>query len=369
MPLPQKRSGTFLEINNRHVTFSFWPTKKRVKLHTTVPLLFATDPWPIIEMHINRECHVASHAEARAFCRQAKDYFRAASVAGLTASKPVLLYYCFLNLVKSFVLMRGLQNTLADAYHGLVERKTEKGKELSGAFLLAIPTSKTSVNVFDEFLKSLGYAGVAPDTKYLLPLLLPQIVPGHRLWCSAADQSERFIALGKLELLKDSESIWINICVSRGDIERLRMTPKNFLSATGLNSTFRAVSVNPPTIICFEQINPIKYTHRPSDKLLALIATVKPYIWQVIRSMSPYRAYYLYAMPKSEHRLPQLASIYAIMFYLSSITRYRPHEFDRILEGEYGPFIQAFLNDQPMQFLFLMASEFAEQEVTKAALV
>ncbi len=369
MPLPQKRHGVFLEINNRYVTFSFWPTKKRVKRHTTVPLLFATDPWPIIEMHINRDCPVVSRAEAKAFCRQAKDYFEAASVTGLTASKPVLLYYCFLNLVKSFVLMRGLQNTLADAYHGLVERKIEKGKELSDAFLRAVQTSKTSVNVFDEFLKAMGYAGVAPNTKYLLPLLLPQIVPGHRLWCSATGQSERFIAIGKLELLKDSESIWINIYVSRGDLKRLRLTHKDFLNATGLNSTFREVSVNPSTIICFEQRNPVKYTHRPSDKLLALIASVKPYIWQVIRSMSPYRAYYLYAMSKSEPRLPQLASIYATMFYLSSITRYRPHEFDKILEGEYGPFIQAFLNDQPMQFLFLMASEFAQQEVTKAALV
>jgi len=57
------------------------------------------------------------------------------------------------------------------------------------------------------------------------------------------------------------------------------------------------------------------------------------------------------------------------MFYLSSITRYRPHQFDRILEQRYGPFIQAFLNDQPQQFLFLMSSLFSKRDVTKAALV
>ena len=43
--------------------------------------------------------------------------------------------------------------------------------------------------------------------------------------------------------------------------------------------------------------------------------------------------------------LPQILSIYAITFYLSSIVRYRPHHFDLILDGAFGPFIEAFLND------------------------
>jgi hypothetical protein len=45
------------------------------------------------------------------------------------------------------------------------------------------------------------------------------------------------------------------------------------------------------------------------------------------------------------------------------------HHFDRILGDLYGPFVEAFLNDQPAQFTYLMASEFAEKEVTKAAIV
>jgi hypothetical protein len=43
--------------------------------------------------------------------------------------------------------------------------------------------------------------------------------------------------------------------------------------------------------------------------------------------------------------------------------------FDKILDGPYGPAVQGFLNDQPNQFLFLMASEFAQREVVKPALV
>ena len=85
----------------------------------------------------------------------------------------------------------------------------------------------------------------------------------------------------------------------------------------------------------------------------------------------PYRKYYLYAAPVAEHAqvVPQILSIYGITYYLGSIVRYRPHHFDRILKGEFGPFVEAFLNDQPTQFIYLMASEFAEKEVTKAAIV
>src|ERR671924_350294 len=59
--------------------------------------------------------------------------------------------------------------------------------------------------------------------------------------------------------------------------------------------------------------------------------------------------------------VPQLLSIYAITFYLGSITRYRPHHFDRMISGPYGPRIQDFVTGQPLQFLYLMASEFAKQ--------
>jgi hypothetical protein len=62
-------------------------------------------------------------------------------------------------------------------------------------------------------------------------------------------------------------------------------------------------------------------------------------------------------------------SIYAITFHLGSITRYRPHHFDRIIDGHYGPRIEEFISGQPLQFIYLMASEFAEQDVTKPSIV
>jgi hypothetical protein len=78
----------------------------------------------------------------------------------------------------------------------------------------------------------------------------------------------------------------------------------------------------------------------------------------------------LYANPSQNKQvLPQLLSIYAIMFYLGSITRYRPLWYDQIAASEFGTFVESFIDSQPTQFLYLMASYFAEREVVKAAIV
>lgn len=85
----------------------------------------------------------------------------------------------------------------------------------------------------------------------------------------------------------------------------------------------------------------------------------------------PYRRYYVYLAPQNEAAqvLPQILAIYAITYYLGSITRYRPQHFQTLLAGSYGPRIEEFITVQPLQFVYLVASEFAEKEITKPALV
>jgi hypothetical protein len=68
-------------------------------------------------------------------------------------------------------------------------------------------------------------------------------------------------------------------------------------------------------------------------------------------------------------RLSQILSTYAITYYLGSITRYRPHHYDAITKSTFGPRIQDFVTGQPLQFLYLMASEFARQDVTKPSIL
>jgi hypothetical protein len=77
----------------------------------------------------------------------------------------------------------------------------------------------------------------------------------------------------------------------------------------------------------------------------------------------------VYVADPNDPIVPQLCSIYAVFFYLGSITRYRPNQFYDLVAGPFGAFVQEFIDKHPNQWLYLIASEFAKQEVTKAAVV
>jgi len=60
--------------------------------------------------------------------------------------------------------------------------------------------------------------------------------------------------------------------------------------------------------------------------------------------------------------------MYMVIFLLGSITRYQPHQFDRLLETQYGAHLIGALTEIPNQYIYLMASEFLKREVTRASL-
>jgi hypothetical protein len=142
-----------------------------------------------------------------------------------------------------------------------------------------------------------------------------------------------------------------------------------------LGSEFEEVEcakmINDRALLCFQQKSVKKYTHRSADVVMQLVAIIRHELWKNILSVPPYRKYYVYMSPSSESgdRLAQLLSIYCTFYYLGSVTRYRPYVFDTIQKGEYGAHIQEILTNLPNQFIYLMASEFAQQEVTRAAII
>ena len=127
-----------------------------------------------------------------------------------------------------------------------------------------------------------------------------------------------------------------------------------------------------PGEICLEQIKPHSCPNNyAADDLRHLVAIVRSNLWTTVSSIPPYRRYYIYLSPPAEvvHRLPQLLSMYAVMFYLGSITRYRPHHFQALLRGAFGPRVRDFVTGQPLQFLYLMASEIAGRDVAKPSIL
>ena len=381
MPLlPQPRlDGQRVEVKGRPVPFSFWPSRRGRRHHGLQSLLFARDPWLVIARAVEQECEAPRRREALACLQQSKDFFFAATSAGVVAARPLALYYSFMNVVKVFCLLRGARATFDQAQHGISEQRTPGAGELVGAFLRAFPSVPAhSANNFDEFMQALGGNGLPGQVDYQLPILLPQIVPGHRLWGQAARRDERFIAIHDLQFWHNpnTQTMWLNLYFIADDLSRLGVAQQRLLDETQLAGQFRGVACDNQfqgrALLCFEQVAEHHYPGGyPADEFRPVIDPIRNRIWVTVATVSPYRRYYVYLAPPAEQTsvLPQLLSIYAITFYLGSITRYRPHHYDAITEGPYGAWVQEFVNGQPLQFLYLLASEFARQDITKPSIL
>ena len=279
-------------------------------------------------------------------------------------------------MAKAFALTRQIRTTFDRAQHGLSEQLLPGGTEVVDAYLnaFASPSPRGVPNLFADLLAALGGGSVA--ARYDVANLLPQIVAGHRLWCDATAKRERFIAIERIDIMEQESlnRLWIRLNIFADDLSRLGVTHKQLLSESMIGSRWREVdsgTLGGRKLLRFEQTRTTSYTHRPSDEIPRLVAGFRTHLWATVNTSPPYRRHYLYLAPAAEQGqvLAQLPSIYATMYYLSSVARYRPGQFNRILEGAYGEQIQEILVSQPNQFLYLLASEFVQRDVTRAAII
>jgi len=372
------RDGSTLTVKGRPIPFSLHSVVRTNRRYGMQSRIFSTNPWGIIRQSVEDSLSGESRLQAIAFLAQAEDFFRSAASSSLVAAKPLLIYYCFLNLAKAFVLKKGLRTEYSRAQHGLQESVHPGGSEFTDSFLKAYRSKPSDVNVFDDFQEALFDKKFPSGGKVFdLQRLLPQLLQGHRVWCEASSLSERFVEITRIDYRHDelTKTIWLVINIFADDLTRFSITRKKLLSESALDTCFREVTSTETNdgrkLLKFEQIAPLKYTGRASDKISDLVCLVRPMIWTTAMKIPPYRKNYLYLCPASDRPslTEQLLSIYACFYYFGSITRYRPHFFESILQGRNGSHIQEVISNIPQQFVYLLASEFAGREIAHAPIV
>lgn len=365
------REGDPLRVGRENVSFgrhiivqtnSGWALQHR---------LFVNDPWAMIAEGVHRALPKGRTRNlAHSFRQQAEDYFRAATVGREMAVRPVLLYYAFMNLGKAYAVTRRNPRLASRSFHGV--KPAGKPRAIPGALIKFETQSPARPGVFQELLQHLDGNPVVLKSDLRLGHLLPQILPGHRLWCYAAKRMERFVTIDHFQVrhLNSAKQVWLNLYFRRNDLDQLGLTDKKFLSEADLNGEFEVTSSADP-YVCFQQRHPESYGAEPGAALAQILKKVKNKIWETARVTSPYRKPYVYLCPAVEQnaRLPQMLSVYLLMFFLGFITRYSPLYFDDLLDSRYGSLIETFVEESPMQFLYLMASEILGREVSKPAII
>jgi hypothetical protein len=172
---------------------------------------------------------------------------------------------------------------------------------------------------------------------------------------------------------KIRKEVWLRLYVDWPTMRRHGMKQKDLLQASGLGAGFALMK--DPTVgsdrLCLEQVVPLSYTRRATDRVMALVASIRPLLWRIVSAVpgSSYRRYYLYLCPPGGDRASQIEAMWALMFYLGSVVRYRPHRFDEITNGPYGPFADEFIAVQAEQLLYLLASEICRRKIARPAII
>ena len=371
--LPSARSGEKLEISHQPVEFSFWPVGRTTRRYGLQTRVFTSDPWAVITEGIAAKFPKKtsrSREAALAFSAQAEDFYEASQASKLPFAKPLLLYYSFLNFVKAFNLMAGKATADYRPGHGMSE--SSNLRQVEGATVTVYRSSSAKRQLFDDFHLALTGTQLSRKKALRLGYLMPQILFGHRLWCTAAKERERFVAIRTIEFVRDKNSnqVWLRLFIKREELARADVTQHDLLERSRLKDAWQCVHLDGCADLCVEQSNARTYSHRPSDRLLSVTDGLSNRFWSSVLLHPPYRKYYLYISPSQEQAsvLPQLLSMFVVVFFLGSITRYRPHHFERLLDTPYGAHLLGAVNEIPSQFIYLLASEMLKREVTKASI-
>lgn len=253
MRLPAAREGEDVFVRHKRPPFSFWPTFHATRREGLQWTLFASDPWFLIESYVSELEDEAANAEAYAFLIQARDFYRAATDSEISAAKPLLLYYSFLNLAKCFAVYRTEAALGSNVRHGISEKlPTTPGAIYGDANILRHQDSNSAFKRFSDALGDSLPSAIAPATTVTVRSqdFLAQILIGHRVWCSGDDINERFISLKDVRYRHnpDTHEMWVTAWVYKDDLARFGYSQK--AAAVALNigggGEFRNVTCERP---------------------------------------------------------------------------------------------------------------------------
>jgi hypothetical protein len=303
--------------------------------------------------------------EALSYIDQAEEYFNAGMEGGMSV-RPVLLYYSMLNLAKCLIKTRRPALDMSRARHGL--SVSHRGDWAVLGDRISAKSSATYVNVFAELMLALE-SRTPTFGSIAVRELLPQVLPGHRLWTYASDKNEKFLAVDvECYVNADRRRAWLQLNFDRGEVRHIVSSAGQLVKDGHLPGRWRQVSHGDS--ISFEQVRTTRYQQRPVDCIQELFQQLHPALWYTVTSAKPHRKYYVFIDSHlGSKRLPQWAGMYILFYYLSDLTRYRPHLFERFIKIKYGPQIENALDECPRQFLYIMASELLQRDVAPAGIV
>jgi len=364
MPLPAARTEVIGNLSG----FPLFSAKPKANI-------IAADPWAFLEHFVFDRFDKRTATRASAFIDQAFDFYQAAQNP-LIASKPLLYYYSFLNLAKMALLTAGIQFPQSPI-HGVREpaaNSRERSRFEGHKLQLEQPSARNILPEFARWLGSSGAVAVGPKRKTVRVIdILAQVPSVHRTFAQVREVDEILLPIKSIEAMREDGRIWGRIAV-----EKKHWEPGRKARAAVGRVRFRNLFTRKQRVVnsadqknddVWFETEPINMSGRRTPTVVNELARG---IWRpnfgglplsVILTDKGYR-YYLVNIAAPSYWHP-LAATLAVMFYLGSITRYRPYAFDSALAGGYSWVVWEFVTTAAPQFIYLLASHIAQTEVVR----
>lgn len=311
--------------------------------------VLSSDPWAFLSSHLQaklankRGTNRERIERAIYYASLAEDFYRAAQSVPLPA-QGTLFYYGMLDLVKSFLSLRGADLETTFEHHGLM---LPLGRKLT---IEVKPKMKDAFNVFAHFCEALGKEIEAPiDVDFRQALShVPEV---HGIYVSLGHIAKRKLLPVKIEFQVNSSKDFLFTEVIFDKEQEAKVDTSRFLK--GERAAYFKEGYPRDKKIVYRAKRRKSFTKDNLDrKYKNILAEYAKFDVVPILTSQGYR-YYVDLRPGD---VPHLAYSLMAMFYLGSAARYRPLEIRSLLEGNLRPLVSEFVSLTPRQFLYQLVS-------------
>lgn len=344
---PRLRTGIPALFKFRPVSFS------HIVIEPGSQPLLTADPWSYLRAHLNeamsgyRTRHRKNCERALYYTRLAEGFYNALSAAH-ARTRGVLAYYGMLNLVKSYLAVRDVSLEVKWEHHGL-----SVPLDSEDVITVASPvTDPDGVRIFHELAALLGSpASGRHDLKFLEACGHIPELHGILFNLDLLPAGQTLLPI-EIEFLVNErrDRLFAEVRYDKGHETRLPVK-KKFLRRERRKYLKEGVRDDERIVHQTKELRPISNSSWPRVYKNMLERFQKFDIASLL-TRSGYR-YYCDLEPGSYHHL---CYAFMVMFYIGSITRYRPTVADEAFGGRSRPVATEALALIPRQFLYQMAS-------------
>ena len=273
-------------------------------------------------------------------------------------SKETLIYYTFINLVKTFLLVQGYDLEIKMEHHGLSLPSDSKLN------LKLTPVGNEGISIFHEFAKNIGVEINNGDgTEIKLNEILRELPEVHEIGYAL----DLFPGTKRkhlpIELIirtsSNRKKIFYTISYEK-KFDKIMKTDK-LLKGVFKQKLDAIVCVADSGKKYFKSKLNFSYTYSSdishNSAYKKICNNIQPLRISPIITRAGYRNY-LNLEPSRMHRL---SATLAFAYYIGTVARYRPTLNNEILKGKYQALIQEAVSSCPNQFFYLMVSHITNQ--------